>query len=123
MIGLAIGGLGAGCGGELRGIAAGLVGAGAPTLKGIALGGFGVGGENVKGITTAIVWSKVSDDGTHKGISLAAFNQIKGSQTGVSVGVLNYAWHMNGFQIGVINYIKDNPKYLKVLPIINWHFD
>jgi hypothetical protein len=121
--GLTVGGLGAGCGGELQGIAAGLVGAGAPSIKGIALGGIGAGGEHVQGITAAILLSKISDDGTHKGISVAIFNQIKGSQTGISLGVLNYSWHMNGFQIGVINYIKDNPKYLKVLPIVNWHFD
>ncbi len=56
------------------------------------------------------------------GFSASAFNYFKGSQNGVSIGIVNYAYHLNGIQIGLINYVKNNPKGLKILPIINFNF-
>ena len=49
-------------------------------------------------------------------------NGIKGKQTGVSLGIVNYAYELKGIQIGLINYVRENPKYLKVLPLINARF-
>jgi hypothetical protein len=49
-------------------------------------------------------------------------NQIEGRQSGLSIGIVNYAWELNGIQIGLINYVRDNPKYLKVLPLFNAPF-
>ncbi len=123
MTGIVIGGLGAGCGGEFKGIAIGGLGVGAPVIRGLVVGGFGTGGQEVHGILLSGIWNKISNEGTLNGFSMAAFNQIKGNQSGISLGIVNYAWHLNGFQIGLINYVKDNPKFLRLLPIINAHLD
>jgi hypothetical protein len=66
---------------------------------------------------------KIQDEGLFKGLSLSAFNQVKGLQHGFSFGIFNYARQLNGMQIGLLNYVKNNPKYLKILPIVNFHFD
>jgi len=57
-----------------------------------------------------------------QGISISAFNHIKGEQRGLSIGILNIAQHLKGLQIGLINIAKSNRKGLKVLPILNAPF-
>lgn len=121
--GITVGGIGAGAGVELRGITVGGLGAGAPSVKGLTLSLGTARGQKVQGVTVAGLWFKVNDDGLMKGLSISAFNQIKGVQNGVSFGIFNWAWHLNGVQLGLINYVRDNPKFLKILPVINVHFD
>jgi hypothetical protein len=41
---------------------------------------------------------------------------------GVSVGIVNYAYDVSGVQLGLVNYIDDNPPGLKVLPLFNTKF-
>ena len=62
------------------------------------------------------------EDGSLTGFSASLYNQIRGRQTGVSLGLVNYAYTLNGFQIGLINYVRDNPKYMRILPVLNAHF-
>jgi len=66
---------------------------------------------------------KVSDKGTFGGLSFAGCNWIKGKQSGLTVGLFNYSWLLDGVQIGLINYARNNPKFMRWLPFINWHFD
>jgi hypothetical protein len=56
------------------------------------------------------------------GFSVSAYNRIIGEQRGVAFGVVNYATRIKGFQFGVINIVKENPKGLRVLPIFNTRF-
>lgn len=123
MTGIHIGGIGIGCGNELQGITIGGVGAGAPVIKGLTIAGLGVGAQHIYGVTLAGGMIKIDDEGNMTGFSASAFNQIKGTQTGLSLGILNYARHLNGVQIGLINYVRDNPKILRILPLLNFHFD
>jgi hypothetical protein len=117
MTGISVGGVGAGCGNELKGITVGGIGAGAPKIQGFAIGGFAAGGQHIKGATLALGWAKV--EGSLLGFTASAFNQIKGKQTGVSLGIVNYAYELRGIQIGLINYVRESPRYLRVLPLIN----
>lgn len=117
LTGLSIGGLGSGCGGELKGIAVGGFGAAASEVQGLVIGGFGAGGGRVKGATLALGWVKVED--SLLGFTASAFNQIKGKQTGVSLGIVNYAYELKGVQIGLLNYVQTGPRHLKVLPLVN----
>ncbi len=121
--GITIGGFGAGAGGTLRGLAIGGVGVGAPTVRALILSVIAAGGHDVKGGVVAPVYFKVSDDdgdpGVMRGVSISAYNHIKGNQHGLSLGLLNYAWAANGWQIGVLNYVADNPKGLRLLPLFN----
>jgi hypothetical protein len=119
--GITLGGFGAGAGGNITGFTFGGFGAGAGgDIKGITIAGFGAGaGGDITGFTFGPAWFKVNDDGRVKGVTLSAFNQVKGDQAGLSIGLLNYAWHADGLQIGVLNYVADNTKGLRLLPLFN----
>lgn len=118
--GISVGGVGIGAGNKLRWINVGGVGVAAPMISGLTVAGFHARGEQIKGVTLAFGWVKV--EGNLSGFSASAFNQIKGRQTGVTLGIVNVAYELNGVQIGLINYVRDNPGYRKILPIINANF-
>jgi hypothetical protein len=121
--GLTIGGFGAGAGGTIRGVAIGGFGAGAPTVRALVLSVIAAGGHDVKGAILAPVYFKVSDDqgdpGLMRGVSISSYNHIKGDQRGLTIGLFNYAWELNGVQFGVLNYAANNPKGLRLLPLFN----
>jgi hypothetical protein len=121
--GITIGGVGAGSGNELTGIAIGGIGVGAQNIKGLTIGGLTCEGQYFDGVALTLGRVKIKKDGRFTGFNVAALNQIEGRQSGLSVGIVNYAWSLKGIQIGLINYVRNNPKYLKVLPIINARFD
>ena len=103
--GITIGGIGAGAGGTLRGLAAALVGVGAPRIRGIVVSG-AAGGMDVEGGVLAPFYFKVMDDGRVRGVTVSSFNHVKGDQFGVSIGLINYAWELHGWQVGLINYAR-----------------
>jgi hypothetical protein len=121
--GVVLAGLGAGCSGELQGVALTGLGVGASTVKGMILSVLFAGGNDIQGITLAGLNVRVKENGSYSGFAASTFNYIKGRQTGLSVGILNYSWHLNGIQLGILNYVKDNPRFFKILPLINAHFD
>ena len=121
--GITVGGFGAGAGGTIRGLTIGGFGAGAPKVRGIVLGLMS-GGHDVKGGIVAPLYFKIvsEDDGPMgrvSGVTLSAFNHVKGEQFGLSIGLLNYAWEVNGLQIGVLNYVDSNRGWKKLLPVMN----
>ena len=118
--GISFGGVGVAAGNELKWINIGGVGVAAPMISGLTITGFQARAEQIKGITLALGWVKV--EGDLSGFSASTFNQIKGTQTGVTLGIVNVAYELNGVQIGLINYVRDNPGYRKILPIINANF-
>lgn len=118
--GVSIGGIGAGCGGTMTGLVIGGVGAGAPRIEGVALGGVGVGGTDITGAALAIGMVRLENGGDLTGFALSGVNYIKGYQTGLSIGLFNYAQHLTGVQLGILNFIEDNPVLLKVMPLINF---
>ncbi|MEQ1587124.1 MAG: hypothetical protein ABL895_14650, partial [Cyclobacteriaceae bacterium] len=61
-------------------------------------------------------------EGSFKGISVSAFNHIKGSQKGITFGVINSTYKIKGVQFGLVNIVKENPKGLRVLPVFNTRF-
>jgi len=106
----------------VTGLMIGGVGVGAPVIRGIVLSGVAAGGEDVTGVVVAPAYFRITDGGRFKGVSLSAFNHIKGEQNGITIGLLNYAWHLNGVQLGLLNFA-GNKRNLRWLPFINWHFD
>lgn len=50
------------------------------------------------------------------------FKSKWGIAAGLAIGIVNYAFRVTGVQIGLINIVRDNPKYLKVLPVMNTSF-
>lgn len=120
--GINIGGIGVGAGKRLVGLNIGGIGCGAPEVHGLTIGGGIVRGNILKGVHLALgsVW--VPKGGQMTGFAASAFNYIRGTQTGLSIGIVNYAWRVKGVQIGLVNIIRDNPRGLKVLPIFNTNF-
>jgi hypothetical protein len=57
-----------------------------------------------------------------KGLSISAFNHIQGEQFGIAIGIFNYAYAVHGFQLGVLNHVKNNPRGLRWLPVFNTSF-
>lgn len=120
--GLNISGLAAGAGDRISGLTVCGLAAGATELNGLTIGGLAVGGEILKGVHLAGGMVHVVRDGRLIGFAGSPFNYIRGSQVGLSIGIVNYAFRVNGIQLGLINIVRDNPKYLKVLPVFNTSF-
>jgi hypothetical protein len=57
--------------------------------------------------------------GGFEGVSIGGFNWIRGSQRGLTIGILNIAEELHGVQIGLIN-IARNKESFSVLPFVNW---
>ena len=122
MVGLNLAGLGVGAGKELAGISFGGLGAGAPRVRGLTMSIGVVGGEKLEGVHIAVGSVHTPQNGEMKGLAVSAFNYIKGTQTGVSIGIVNYAWRVRGIQLGLVNIVRDNPNPVKVLPVFNTSF-
>ena len=41
--------------------------------------------------------------------------------TGLSIGLVNYSAQLKGVQLGLLNYAGNNPRWLRLLPLINIH--
>lgn len=116
--GVTIGGLGVGSGGTLEGLSIGGLGVGAPALKGVAVGLIGAGGQDVHAIVLAGAYFKVPEHGRFDGGAVSAFNNVQGSQRGLTIGIVNYARELHGAQIGIIN-VSNNEGRLRVLPLLS----
>jgi hypothetical protein len=120
--GITIAGLGAGAGEILTGLTICGLGAGAPSIRGVSIAGLGLGGKAISGLSMAVGTIRITDDGVISGLNISAFNHIKGTQRGVAIGIVNYAYRLKGLQIGLVNIVRDNPRGRVVLPIINFNF-
>ena len=107
----------------MRGLGIGGLGAGGGTVEGILISGVAAGGGDVTGLALAPAYFTVGPEGVFKGFSVSAFNRIRGEQHGLTIGLLNFAQHLNGVQIGLLNFAGNNRKGLRWLPFVNAHFD
>ena len=107
----------------MKGVGLAVGGIAAPSIKGINAALF-VGGEEAKGIQVAPAYFRVQgeEEASMTGVSISAFNHIKGSQRGLAIGIFNYANECKGIQIGILNHIASNPRGLRWLPLINASF-
>ena len=127
-----------GSGGSVKGISLSILAVGSGeqvsgiSLAGLAVGGpkvngiqaaLVVGGEQVQGISIAPAYFRIEGmDGYMKGFSVSAFNHIEGEVFGICIGIFNWAYAVRGFQLGVLNHVKSNPKGLRWLPLFNTSF-
>jgi len=117
--GLLLGGAGAAAGESISGVAVGGLAAGAEeSVNGIVVGGVGVSARNIRGVGLGGGTVQV-ENGTIHGIVASAYNDIDGRQVGLSVGIYNDASDLQGVQLGVLNMARNNPKWARVLPILN----
>ncbi len=137
--GINFGGLAVGAGGTVSGISLSVLAVGSGehvqglSLAGLAVGGpkvtgvqaaLVIGGKEVRGISIAPAYFKIEGlDGYMKGLSVSVFNHVQGEVFGVCIGIFNYAYAVHGFQLGILNHVKSNPKGLRWLPIFNTSFE
>ena len=118
--GVMIGGIGVGVGGTMRGLIAGGLGAGADAIEGGALAVLGVGARRIHGgvVTGGVL--HIAEGGSFRGVSLnATGSHIKGVQHGITIGLVNYARRVDGFQVGLLTIIGDAKSH-PILPLVNW---
>lgn len=84
------------------------------TICGISNRSNSVRGVNLAGVTRTREMA---------GLTAGVGNIVSDHQVGISLGLVNYATKIFGVQIGLINYIKENPKWFKLLPLINFNFN
>jgi hypothetical protein len=123
-----------GAGGTIRHVSVAGLAIGASRIAGVAVAGGVLGSPEMKGVMIAGLWNRVrADEGwfgqrgrrvereaRFTGVGISAFNQVRGHQSGLTIGLLNYAWTLDGLQLGLLNIVRDNPPARRVLPIINW---
>jgi hypothetical protein len=96
---------------------------GAPTVEGVVVSGVAAGAKDFTGLAVAPAYFRIEKGGLMRGVSVSAVNLNKGELQGLSIGLFNFARFLNGIQLGVLNYAKNNPKWLRLLPVMNLHFD
>jgi hypothetical protein len=67
-------------------------------------------------------WTRL-EHGTLRGLAVGSFNQLKGTQHGLAIGIVNYAEELHGVQVGLLNIARNNSSGTRVLPIVNVHRD
>jgi hypothetical protein len=89
-------------------------------LKGYALGGIRVNAGEIVGVASSAGLVRARH---LRGFSHALVNICDETQTGLTVGIVNFAEELHGVQIGLINIARNNRAGLRVLPIVNAHFE
>lgn len=117
--GVQLAGVGIGAGGTLKWVSIAGIGIGAPRIEGVAIAS-GIGAEQARGLVVAPFYFKIANGGRVKGVNLSAYNDIRGTQQGLAIGIFNFARSLDGLQIGLLNYAGNKPRGTRLLPILNW---
>ena len=72
-----------------------------------------------RGLILAPLYFTVRYDGFFTGLAVSAVNHIKGEHRGLTIGLVNIADRLEGFQLGLINIARSNRPGLRVLPLVN----
>ena len=86
-------------------------------LTGINVAGYKIKADRITGLTVAPIWI---DTESLTGLTLTGYCRVNGTQTGVSIALVNDADYLNGLQIGLLNIARQNSG-LSILPFINLH--
>ena len=116
--GVQLAGIGIGSGGTLKWVSVAGVGVAAPRIEGVAIAA-GVGGEDVRGLVIAPIYFRIANGGRMSGVNVSAFNNVRGTQQGLAIGIFNYARSLDGVQVGILNYA-GNKRRGRLLPIVNY---
>jgi hypothetical protein len=117
--GVHIAGIGLGSGGPLGYLSVAGVGIGASSIEGAAVAA-AVGAYRARGLIVAPAYFRITDGGRVNGLNVSALNDVRGTQHGVAIGLINYARHLDGLQLGLLNYAANKPRGTRLLPIANY---
>jgi hypothetical protein len=106
--------------GEIRGIALSLGRVDSPEeIRGAAVGGYRVKAPEISGLAASVLMNRSQD---FAGFGVAGYNEVRGTQRGIVIGLFNTAEVLRGLQIGLLNHAGNNPPPFRWLPILNAHF-
>lgn len=117
--GLQIAGIGIGSGGTLKWVSIAGIGVGAPNIEGAVIATV-VGAQQVRGLVLAPAYFRISEAGRVNGVNVSAFNDVRGTQQGLAIGIFNYARELDGVQLGLLNYAANKPRGTRLLPVLNF---
>ena len=89
------------------------------SIRGFNVGGYRIRAREISGINVSVAMTQAE---IAKGVMIAAYNRAYGTQRGISIGIFNHATELFGIQFGVLNYAENNPKFFRMLPLMNFHF-
>ena len=119
MTGITIAGAGIGVGGTLKYASVAVGGIGASRIEGVAAA-TAVGAESVRGLVIAPGYFRIANGGQMRGVNLSAYNNVRGLQRGLAIGIFNYARTLDGLQVGILNYAGNKSRGTRLLPIVNY---
>lgn len=91
----------------------------AKEMNGLSIAMFENGFDSFSGVSISGVFSRTH---TGNGLQYCIFDNVARRFNGVQIGLWNIVETGNLVQFGVVNYIKTNPKGLRILPIMNMQF-
>jgi hypothetical protein len=89
------------------------------TITGMTFAGYKVKAPEIVGVNVSILWSESS---SLTGFTFAGYNRTYGLQQGLVIGIFNHTEDLLGIQIGLLNYVENNPPWARLLPIFNANF-
>jgi len=122
--GIIISGLGYGAN-KINGIGIGGLGFVGDTLNGLFMSPFGISYWNteqikvVNGLTIGLIIGASTEK--LNGVSISLFNNWIGEQNGLTIGMINRAKKLYGFQLGFWN-VAENNRVFKYMPVLNFSF-
>jgi hypothetical protein len=117
--GLSIGGLAVVSQGPIRWLqAGGLAVVSEESVAGLTLAGYRIQTPKLNGAAFALVTMTPTD---LTGIGIGGYNDVRGVQKGITIGLLNRARELHGVQIGLFNCAENNPPFFRYLPVLNLH--
>jgi hypothetical protein len=112
-------GIGIGAGGTLKWVSVAGIGIGAQRIEGLAIAS-AVGAKETKALVIAPFYFKIANGGRANGVNISAYNNVRGMQQGLAVGIFNYARTLDGVQIGLLNYARNKSRGSRLLPLFNY---
>ncbi|MDZ4840027.1 MAG: hypothetical protein SGJ04_08475 [Bacteroidota bacterium] len=102
----------------MNGVALSGIGNAMSIFNGASVGLFGNYNSVMNGLELSLI---INENKKLRGLQIAPYNNDS-LHIGISIGGLNIAKQLYGFQFGLINIAKNNPRLFRVLPIFNCQF-
>ncbi len=72
----------------------------------------------INGIAKGIAFGGILNGAKPEEFSISIHNE---AFRGLQIGLFNFTRRLKGVQIGLLNYAGNNPKFLRLLPVVNVH--
>jgi hypothetical protein len=104
-------------------------------INGIAIAGLGIGtfNGNMNGLAISAAYNSFNgryngilatagylSSSIFNGLAIGGYANIK-TMHGLSIALFNRTQHLQGVEIGLLNYAGNNPRLLRILPVMNLH--